>query len=222
MDERERIISKAKKLFRMGQEMTNEGEIARRQLNNLKAQYDLNDASFLPIFKHDVLVHDKHELLSSTQEILLNKIGSLCGNTVLVSETSDKLIVIYKGNDRTIANANKIMNFIDDFTDDMVRSILETSASSLESIKGETDSIKLGLVAKITSILARDVHGINTIDEHSIEHSSTIVTQDDHHSMVPLKRVLYDKTALMFAANLIDDLHMIPILAYVREILGTN
>jgi len=224
MTDLDKIILKAKKLYRMGCENTNEGEIARRQLNKLKELHGLRDSMILPVYKKDILIHDKTLPLSSTQEILIIKIGRMCGNTVLFDETNQTWTISYRGNDSTISNAEKIISFIDSFTDDMIEAILKSNIpATLEQTRLEPESIKIGLVAKITNIIVRDVEEISVVlDKGEVEPQPGIdePPEEMDENNISLERVRYDKEALEMAANLINDLHVIPVISYVREILN--
>lgn len=226
MQSLQKIILKARKLYRMSKENSYEGEIALKYLNKLKRKHGLKDSMIFPIYKKEIYSHDKNDYLSSCKEILIFKIGQLCGNTVLSDETIDTFILSFKGNDITIENATKIIDYIDKFTDDMTKKIMTSNLpATKEQIILDAESIKVGLIIKITNLITSEIEKVELVLEKGDEEtnnpkSSYSAAASEHESNVELKRQKYEHDAVIMAANLIDEFHVIPVINYVKDIIS--
>lgn len=216
---------KAKKLERMARENTNEGTIAKRQLEKIKKQYNIKDYMIFPIFTKEILRHDKNNELNSSIEILVSKIGAVCGNTILSNETYDEFIISFRGNEITIGNSEKIIKYIDEFTNDMVENILSSNLpATKEQAKLDRASIKVGLVIKITNAIINEIDRIKLVQDKGEEIKDDIndfeLDVNASEENITLKRELYEKDHVVLAAGMISALHLIPIIKYVKDLLN--
>jgi hypothetical protein len=194
-------------------------------LEKIKKQYNIKDYMIFPIFTKEILRHDKNNELNSSVEILVSKIGAVCGNTILSNETYDEFIISFRGNEITIGNSEKIIKYIDEFTNDMVENILSSNLpATKEQAKLDRASIKVGLVIKITNAIINEIDRIKLVQDKGEEIKDDItdfeLDVNASEENITLKRELYEKDHVVLAASMISALHLIPIIKYVKDLLN--
>lgn len=206
----------------MAQENTHEGFTAQRQLDKLKRKNDIKDSDIYPIYVKEVLKHDKTTELSSVDEIVISRIPPLCGNEVLMRETTREFILELRGNDITFMNAQKITKFILQYVDDIVDELDTTNAIVSKGSSIDWESIKLGLLVTIVNTLNEKVEKRELSlekDERDADEGTDTPFVQAEEDMIKLKRKTYDKSGLEIGAGLLNNVNLIPIVNYVKDMV---